>query len=371
MLPRDHERWMKAALRLAAKGRHAVSPNPMVGACVVRNGRLVASGYHRKFVGPHAERIALEKAGRRAKGATLYVTLEPCSAWMKTPPCAPLIVERGIREVVIGSLDPNPLNCRKGVNYLEKHGVKIVTGILAGEAAKLNEGFYALMKNGRPFVTLKMAETLDGKIATREGRSRWISSPSSREYVHRLRTCHDAVLVGKHTFYQDNPRITVPANAKCLRSGKPWKIVVVSDEKIPKHPRLFEDSRLCVFVCPRAKIKKISCAMNKTGNSRVLLPVSEKNGRLDIREALKKLGGLGIATLLVEGGGEMAWSLIESGCVDRAIWIVAPQIFGGRDAKTSVEGAGVSDPSRAYSFRTEKVSRSGEDWIFEGTIKKK
>lgn len=366
-----HEKWMGLALRLASRGKYSVSPNPMVGACIVKGDRLISSGYHRKFGGPHAERIALERAGRRARGATLYVTLEPCSSWQKTPPCASLILERGIKEVVIGSLDPNPLNHRKGIAYLKKNQIRVVWGILESKVREQNQGFFTLIAQGRPFVTLKMAVTLDGKIATREGKSRWISSALSRNFVHQLRTQQDAVLVGKNTFYLDDPRITVPARARCLKNGRPWKIVLVSDEKIPHKPRIFQDSRMVFFACPRSKMKSILKKMETVPGAFNLLPVEDKNGELDIRDLLGKLGGLGIARLLVEGGGELAWSLIKSGCVDHAVWILAPKIFGGRDAKTSVEGRGVASPDQAYGFIVEKTSKSGQDFIFQGKIEKK
>jgi len=365
-----HEQWMKKALSLAAKGKYSTSPNPMVGVCVVKNGRLIASGYHKKFGGPHAERMALEKIGRKAKGATLYVTLEPCATWQKTPPCAPLVVEKGIREVVIGALDPNPLNHKKGVHYLKAHGVKVVAGVLEAQVKEQNVGFFKVMSEKRPFVTLKMAETLDGKIATHEGRSRWISGPKAREFVHNLRTEQDAVLVGKGTFYQDDPRITVAPRSKCLAYGKPWKVVMVSEKGWSPRARVFHDDRLTILVFPESKTKKIVRVAGKTKGHFTLLPVKETKGRIVVSDLLKKLAGLGVTKLLVEGGGELAWSFIEAGCVDRAIWILAPKVFGGRSAKTSVEGAGVAKTDQAYSFVTRKVVRCGEDWIFDGIFKK-
>lgn len=366
-----HEHWMKRALELAEKGRFAVSPNPMVGACVVAKDKLVGDGFHEKFGGSHAEPNALAKAGKRAKGATLYVTLEPCSTWQKTPPCAPLIKEKGIKKVVIGCLDPNPLNGGKGVRFLRKHKIAVKVGILEKEVRKQNEGFFKYVAENRPFVTLKIAQTLDGKIATREGLSRWISSPPSRRFVHELRVGHDAVLVGKNTFYQDDPRLTVPQGSRSLISGKPWKIAMVSTRGWSPKARIFEDDRMTIFVFPE---KDLGAIAKKTGTQKkdlMLLPIRGKHGRIEIRELLKKLAALGITKLLVEGGGELAWSFLEAGCVDRAYWILAPKVFGGRDAKTSVEGLGVRTPDRAFMFKTENVIKSGHDWIFEGTFHKK
>ncbi|HOW59696.1 MAG TPA: bifunctional diaminohydroxyphosphoribosylaminopyrimidine deaminase/5-amino-6-(5-phosphoribosylamino)uracil reductase RibD [Candidatus Omnitrophota bacterium] len=368
--PQD-EKWMRWALALAAKGRFTVSPNPMVGACVVLNGKLVGSGYHEKFGGSHAEPHALLKAGEKSKGATLYVTLEPCATWQKTPPCAPLIKEKGIKEVVIGLLDPNPLNHGKGVRYLREQGIAVRCGILGDEVKKQNEGFLKYISEKRPFVTLKMAQTLDGKIATREGLSRWISSPPSREFVHRLRAEHDAVLVGKNTFYQDDPRLTVPKDSPALIAGKPWKVVMISGKGCPSKARVLRDDRLTILVFSEKHLKEICRNMNDRKGSVMFLPVKEKKGQLNVRELLEKLASMGITKLLVEGGGELAWSFLEGGCVDRVIWIVAPKIFGGRFAKTSVEGLGVRSPQKAFHFHAKNFLQSGGDWIFEGYLKKK
>lgn len=371
MRPTQHERWMKTALALAAKGQYSTSPNPMVGACVVKGGRLIASGYHQEFGGPHAERIALERSGCGAKGATLYVTLEPCATWQKTPPCAPWIADKGIKQVVIGAEDPNPLNHKKGIRCLRERGVKVVTGILEDEVKKQNEGFFKMMTAKRPFVTLKMAETLDGKIATREGLSRWISSLRSRKFVHQLRTMHDAVLVGKNTFYTDDPRIAVTPKAKCLAYGKPWRVVMVSEKGWSAKARIFRDDRLTVLVFPESKTKAILKVADKIRGHFALLPVKEAKGRISVPDLLRKLGSIGVTKLLVEGGGELAWSFIKNGCVDRAIWIIAPKIFGGRDSKTSVEGEGVGRPNQAYLFMAKKILRSGGDWILDGVFQKK
>ena len=367
----SHESWMKRALALAERGRSSVSPNPMVGACIVSKGKLVGSGFHEKFGGPHAEPNALAQAGVKARGATLYVTLEPCATWQKTPPCAPLILEKGIREVVIGCLDPNPLNRGKGVRFLRKRGIAVKVGVLETEARKLNEGFLKHITQKRPFVTLKMAQTLDGKIATRAGLSRWISSAPSRQFVHELRARHDAVLVGKNTFFQDDPRLTVPKTSRSLVFGKPWKIVMTDARGWSPQARVFEESRLTILVFLEKDLAKIVKKAEAQTGTLMLLPLKGKRCRIDVWELLKKLASLGVTQLLVEGGGELAWSFLEAGCVDRAYWIVAPKIFGGRDAKTSVEGLGVKTPDQAFLFKTDAVTRSGDDWIFEGSFQKK
>lgn len=362
---------MRRALSLAEKGRFTVSPNPMVGACVVSGKKLVGAGFHEKFGEAHAEPEALAKAGKKARGATLYVTLEPCSTWQKTPPCVTAIQKSGINRVVIGCLDPNPLNHGKGVRFLRKQGIAVTVGILENEVRRQNEGFFKYVTEKRPFVTLKMAQTLDGKIATRQGLSRWISSPPSREFVHKLRAEHEAVLVGKNTFYQDDPRLTVPTGSRSLAAGKPWKIVGVSAKGWSPKARVFEDDRVTILVFPERDLKAVVRRAEKQKGTLMLLPVREKRGRIEVRELLKKLASLGITKLLVEGGGEWAWSFLEAGCVDRAFWILSPKIFGGRCAKTSVEGSGVRTPDEAFFFKTTGMRRSGDDWIFEGAVHRK
>jgi diaminohydroxyphosphoribosylaminopyrimidine deaminase/5-amino-6-(5-phosphoribosylamino)uracil reductase len=277
----------------------------------------------------------------------------------------------GIREVVIGCLDPNPLNRGKGVRFLRKHGIAVKVGVLEVEVRKQNEGFFKMMTAKRPFVTLKMAQTLDGKIATREGLSRWISSPPSREFVHRLRADHDAVLVGKNTFYRDDPRLAVPKGSRSLAAGKPWKIVMTSAKGWSPKARIFDNDRLTILVFPEKDLKGMIQKAEAQKGTLMLLPVKEKCGRIEVRELLKKLANLGVTQLLVEGGGELAWSFLEAGCVDRAFWILAPKIFGGRNAKTSVEGFGVRTPDQAFFFKVGKTTCSGDDWILEGSFYKK
>lgn len=365
----NHEKWMALALRLAEKGRFTVTPNPMVGACVVSKGKLVGSGYHEKFGSAHAEPNALAEAGKKARGATLYVTLEPCATWQKTPPCAPLVLQKGIKRVVIGSLDPNPLNRGKGVAFLRKHGIAVTVGVLEDQVRKQNEGFFTCMTEKRPFVTLKMAQTLDGKIATCQGLSRWISSAPSRKFVHQLRAEQDAVLVGKNTFYKDDPRLLVSKKSAAFRAGKPWKIVLISPKGWSPQARIFEEGRLTLLVFAEKNLKMVLKKMGKQKSTAMLLPIKDKHGRMDVKELLHQLASLGVSKLLVEGGGELAWSFLEAGVVDRAYWILAPKIFGGREAKTSVEGCGVKTPWEAFLFRPEEVLRSGDDWIFKGTFK--
>ena len=353
------EIWMRRALELAEKGRGKTSPNPLVGALVVQGGKIVGQGHHPYFGGPHAEIIALEKAGKRAKGATLYVTLEPCSSWGKTPPCVDTVIASGVKKVVVGSLDPNPRNHRAGILKLKNSRIRVRVGILAETVEKQNRTFFKAMRTGFPFVTLKMAQSLDGKIATRTGASRWISSEPARKLVHGLRSQADAVLVGKNTALLDNPKLQ-GVNG---RAGKPWRIVLDPDLEIRAAARIFQGPQLTFVVVSEKKLKQISNQLST--NRRILLPIPARQGKLDLKFLLKKLVSLGVHHLLVEGGGEMAWSFVRGGFVDRLIWIMAPKIVGGRSAKTSVEGEGVETPQRAIPLQWEKVYRLGPDWVFE------
>ncbi len=357
----NHEKWMRSAIRLAQKGKCAVSPNPMVGACVVRNAKLMGSGYHACYGSEHAEIMALRRAGTRAAGGTLYVTLEPCSTWGKTPPCVAAVIRSEIRHVVIGSLDPNPRNHGRGVRALRNAGIRVTVGVLGRLIEEQNGWFFKYVKRKLPYVTLKMAQSLDGKIATRTGRSRWISSPASRDFVHRLRSEQDAVLVGKNTLYQDNPLLSPRIRIKHQQPGKPWRIALDPEGTVSPAARIFRGDQLTLLAVSEACLKK----RHSSAYPAILLPVRLRRGRLDLMALLKKLAALGVAKLLVEGGGETAWSLLELGLVDRAYWIVAPKLIGGRLAKTSVEGDGVRDPNRALVPRKTKVSRLGEDYLFE------
>ncbi len=360
----NDEYWMDRALFLAEKGRYHVSPNPMVGACIVKKGRLIAEGYHKRFGEPHAEINALRKAGTKAKGATMYVSLEPCSSWGKTPPCTDSIIKAGIKKVVVAVLDPNKKNRRKGVSALRREGVVVQTGVLGSPAKELNESFFKVMTKRLPFVTLKMAQSLDGKIATSEGKSKWISSSKSREYVHKLREENDAVLIGKNTLLLDDPFLSPRTKGKKTIPEKPWRIVLDPNLEAKSTSRIFKGKQLTLLVVAKNRLKSRSRSQKR--GQRILLPVAYKNKRLDLREVLSKLALLGVSKLLVEGGGELAWSMLDQGLVDKVNWIVAPKFIGGRDAKTSVEGDGIKNLAKAIEFKTLEIEPIGEDLLFIG-----
>lgn len=361
--PASDKRFMSRALSLAERGRGFTSPNPVAGACVVKKGRLISSGFHARFGGPHAEVLALRRAGRKARGGTLFVTLEPCSTFGKTPPCVDRIREAGVRRVVIGVRDPNPKHRGRAFQALRNSGIRVETSVLENKALEQNEAFFKWVQSGLPFVTLKMAQSLDGKIASRTGNARWISGPQARAWVHDLRAQSDAVLVGVRTVLRDNPRLTVRYGK---RRGHLWRIVLDSFGQSSPRARIFNGHGPAILVCSSVVFKRVAKKFERT--SVVILPVSEHGGQLDLETLLSKLGSLGITSLLVEGGGEVTWSFLERGLVDKVFWIVAPKLIGGRSTKTSVEGAGVREPKDAWNIGVKKITSLGSDILFEGYL---
>ncbi len=356
------EKWMARAIELAGKANGRTRPNPLVGALVVQNGKPVSEGFHPYFGGPHAEIVALKKAGKRARQATLYVTLEPCSSWGKTPPCVDTVIASRVKRVVIGSLDPNPRNHRIGIQKLKQAGLQVSAGVLAKEVEKQNAPFFKTMRTSLPWVTLKLAQSLDGKIATARGESRWISSKASRNFVHRLRAQADAVLVGKNTAFLDNPRLQAEKGKL-----KPWRVVLDPKLELGPRARVFQGSQLTLVAV--SEIALSAAPPRNDARGRILIPVPEKQGKLELKPLLQELASLGIQQVLAEGGGELAWSLLRERLVDRLIWIVAPKIIGGRNAKTAVEGEGVQKLARAFNLEWRNVYCLGDDWVFEASLK--
>jgi diaminohydroxyphosphoribosylaminopyrimidine deaminase/5-amino-6-(5-phosphoribosylamino)uracil reductase len=336
-----HEKYMRLAIKLAKKADGMTSPNPLVGAVVVKNGSVVGMGYHRKAGLAHAEVNALKNAGPRAHGATLYVTLEPCDHFGRTPPCTSAIVKSGIKKVVIGMKDPNPLNNGRGIRRLRDNGIEAVTGILAAEAAAMNRPYVKFITKKMPYVTVKAAQTLDGKIATRSGDSKWISGDDSRLYVHRLRSKVDAVMVGANTVMKDDPTLL----SKVPGAKQPIRIIVDGRAAIPAASKIFSSP----------KAPEVILASS----------VSGRRQRIDLKKLLKALADKGIMHVLVEGGGELIAGLIEKDLVDRLLIFVAPKVVGGRSAITSVEGAGVSKISAARRFDIKNVTRFKDDILIE------
>ena len=360
--------FMRKALELAEKGRGATSPNPMVGAVVVKKGRVIASGYHKRVGTLHAEAMALKKAGKKAKGAALYVNLEPCAHIGRTPPCTDAIIKSGIKKVYCAMVDPNPLNNGKGLRLLRKNGIPVSVGLLEGEARKLNEIFIKYIIKKMPFVTLKMAESLDGKIATKSGDSKWITSEESRRYVHRLREEADAVLVGLNTVIKDDPILT----SRTKRS--PLKVILDADFKVPENANVFSrrsPALSIVAVSKRSLDRKSAIEKIKRFNKKgvLVMPLPGEGNRIDLVRLLKELAELEVAHLLVEGGGDTAAGFLEKRLVDRVFFFLAPKIIGGRDAISPVEGDGVSRVRDAIGLKNITFEKKGEDLLIKGDIR--
>ena len=358
---------MRMALRLAGKARGRTSPNPMVGAVVVKGGRVIASGYHKQAGEPHAEAIALQKAGDAAKGATLYVTLEPCSHTNKrTPPCSPLVIQSGVKRIVIAMADPNPKVSGGGIRAIKKAGLEMVTGILEAEARQLNEAFIKHVSKKVPFVTLKIAQTLDGKIATETGESKWITGKEARKAGHRLRDQNDAILVGINTVLTDDPSLTV----RFAGGRDPLRVVVDSSLRIPLKAKVVTQRSVARTIiatlpsAPRDKIMKL-----KAAGAEIVLVKSDK-GRVDLRDLMKKFGRMGIMSVLVEGGAEIHASALKSGIVDKVVMYIAPTLMTGTDSVCSVGGSSPKKLAQAIALANITTRFVGKDLMVEGYIRK-
>lgn len=336
------EKYMRMALGLARKAEGLTNPNPAVGAVIVKNGKVVGKGYHKKCGLPHAEVNAIKDAGCKAKGATLYVTLEPCDHFGRTPPCTNAIIKSGIKKVVVGMKDPNPVTNGKGLKKLKRNGISVISGVLANEAAKINKPFIKFMMTGIPYVTVKMAESLDGKIAANSGDSKWITGDDSRRYVHELRAKVDAVMVGMNTVIRDNPLLL----SKTSKSKQPIRVIVGNVLKIPRKAKIFSSSDI----------------------SPVYVVTTKRHGKADLRDLLKKLGSMGIIHVLVEGGGELVASLVENRLVDEFLFFIAPKIVGGRDAVSPVEGRGIEKMSQALVLKNMKMRKFKNDILIEAEV---
>ena len=358
------EKYMWMALDLARQGRGGTNPNPMVGAVLVRDGEIVGTGYHQVAGGPHAEVIALRKAGEKAKSARLYVNLEPCAHHGRTAPCADAIVKAGVAEVVAAMEDPNPLVAGRGFQKLAAAGIAVKTGVLEEKARRLNEVFVKYITTGTPFVSVKTAMTLDGKIATRTGESHWITGDKSRQYVHRLRHYNDAVMVGIDTVLHDDPRLTTRLEGGGGRD--PWRVVVDSTARLPLDARVINPgsrARLLLAVTEAAPREKCAALRDK-GVEVITVPSAE--GRVDLAALMRRLAEKEIASLLVEGGGTLNYSLLEAGLVDKLFLFIAPLIFGGSAGATAFGGTGVASLNQAWRVNELELKQFDRDLLLIG-----
>ena len=335
-----HEKYMRLAIELAKKAEGKTSPNPIVGAVIVKNNEIIGKGYHKKAGLPHAEINALRDAGQKAKGAILYVTLEPCGHFGRTPPCTAAIIKSGIKQVVIAMRDPNPVNNGNGIRKLNRHGIKTKVGLLAKDAMAMNRPYIKFITKKIPFVTVKVAQSLDGKIATKRGDSKWISSEDSRRYVHKLRRIADAVMVGANTIRRDDPLLLSRSRGK-----QPVRVIVSGRSGIPSGAKIFSGRHKAPVI--------------------VVRPAGRSGRKVNLNKLLTALAKRGIINILVEGGGELIAGLVKENLVDRFLVFIAPKIIGGRDAKTAVEGSGIEKIKDALGLKNMSVKRFKEDILIE------
>ncbi len=365
--------FLRLALRLARRGTGATSPNPLVGAVLVQHGKIIGRGWHRRAGLPHAEIEALrdaQKRGHSPRGATLYVTLEPCCTHGRTPPCTDAIISAGIQRVVIGATDPNPNHAGKGFKILRRAGIEVVHGILAKECAKLNEAFNHWIVRRTPFVTVKAAMTLDGKIATASGESKWITGEKARAHGMKLRHANDAILVGVNTILADDPSLTVRTKlAKPIR-----RIVLDSRARTPLTAKVVSDelAALTTIVVGKHAPKKRVAALAKRVNV-VVAPlkksaIGNRQSAIDLKWLLKKLGAENVTSLLVEGGGEVNASFLLGGFAQRVVFFYAPKILGGRAARKAVAGDGAKNLSEVIQLREVEWRKLGEDLFLTAKV---
>ena len=357
------ENFMREALRIAKNAEGRTSPNPLVGAVIVKDGKIIAEGWHRKAGTPHAEIHALKMAGDLAKDATLYVTLEPCSHVGRTPPCAKAIINAGIKKVVAAMGDPNPKVAGRGFEILKNAGIEVEVGLLQDEARKLNEVFLKWITKKLPFVTMKFASSLDGKIATTIGESQWISCEESRKFTHHLRDLNDAILVGFGTILADNPSLTT----RLVEGKNPVRVIVDSNARTPLDSKVVMDksAQTIIAVSKKAPPEKIADLENRG----VEVIVAGDKERVDLKILMKKLAKREITSVLVEGGGTIHFSMLSAGLVDKIYAFIAPKIIGGLNSLPAVAGLGfkkLSDAVELENFTAEKV---GEDILLSGYVK--
>ena len=366
--------FMRLALRLARRGYGATSPNPMVGAVLVNRGKIIGRGWHRRAGRPHAEIEALhaaQKLGHAPRGATLYVTLEPCCTHGRTPPCTEAIISAGLKRVVIGATDPNPQHAGKGFKILQRAGIEVVHGILAKDCAKLNEAFNHWIVHRTPFITVKAAMTLDGKIATAGGESKWITGEKARAHGMKLRQGSDAILAGINTILADNPGLT----ARTVQSPKPLRrIVLDSLARTPLTAKVVSDefAPLTTIVVSRQAPKKRVSALSKKAKV-IIAPLKRSAIRspqsaLDLHWLLKRLGAENVTSLLVEGGGEVNASFLLGGLAQRVAFFYAPKILGGRDARKAVAGTGAKNLADVLQLREVEWRRLGQDLMLTARV---
>lgn len=350
----NFEKLMKKAFKAAEKGLGYTSPNPAVGAIIVKDGRIIASGYHRKAGLPHAEIEALSKAGESARGATLISTLEPCSHFGKTPPCVDSIIAAGIKEVVGAIKDPNPEVSGRGYRCLKEAGIEVHEGVLSDYAKEFYRPYFKYITTGLPFVTLKYAQSLDGRIATQSGHSQWISSPQSLEFSHRLRAVNDAIVVGNGTLKKDNPQLTT----RLVKGANPVRFIVSGSGDLPLEKSIFTDGQAPTFI-----VTSNQSLRNRLGQFEVLHLDKDEDG-LSLKGMLSRIGEMGLMTVLVEGGSQMLTSFLHQRLADKVIVCIAPMIIG--QGIEAIANLNIQNLDNSIKLTDIEITRLGPDLIVSG-----
>jgi len=360
-------KYMKRAIQLAKKGKGFTNPNPMVGAVIVKDGQIIGEGYHEKYGESHAEVNAFNTSKVNPEGGTMYVTLEPCAHYGNTPPCAQSIVEKKIKKVIIGLIDPNPLVNHKGIEILENAGIEVITGVLADEIKEMNEIFYHFIQKKTPYVIMKTAMSLDGKIATKTGDSKWISNEKARYFGHKLRHEVSGILVGINTVIADDPQLTTRLKDKKVKD--PHRIVLDSTLKMPLDAKILKitsNARTIIATTENASEEKI-----KTLEDMGIQVIKTKalNNRVNLEELMKILGSLEIDSLLIEGGGTVNYSFLKNNLVSKIYTFIAPMIIGGHKAKTPVSGEGISSIDEAIHLKHWTTKKIDDNLLIIGQLK--
>lgn len=360
------EKYMRLAMQLAGNAIGRTSPNPLVGAVIVKDNRVVGCGWHRKAGTPHAEVHALNQAGELAQGADVYVTLEPCAHYGKTPPCAKALVEAKVKNVYGGLLDVNPKVAGKGFKILEDAGIHVEYGFLQDELRKQNEVFFKWIEHKKPFVVLKAAMTLDGKIATATGQSKWITNETSRAYGYKLRDIYDGIMVGINTVIEDNPMLT----ARVDGGKNPIRIVVDSSLRIDINANVVQDKSAKTIVATTDKADKDKILKLQAQDVDVIVVDKDENDKVDIEKLLDILGQQNICSILVEGGATLSGSFVARKLVDKVYFFIAPKIIGGKEAKTPVAGTGILNLQEALALKDIQFEKLEEDILIIGRVDK-
>ena len=355
--------YMRLALQLAKKGCGWTSPNPMVGAVIVKEGRIIGQGWHQQYGQAHAERNALASCTETPQGATMYVTLEPCCHYGKQPPCVDAILDAGIRRVVVGSADPNPLVAGKGITLLRAHGIAVTENVLQEECDELNRVFFHYITTKRPFVSMKYAMTMDGKIAAYTGASRWITGEAARNHVQQQRHRFRGIMVGVGTVLADDPLLT------CRMEGgrDPVRIICDTHLRTPLQSQVVTTAKQVPTILATCCGDLEKQAAYQQAGCRVFC-LEEQCGHVNLPQLMEQLGQEQIDSILLEGGGTLNWSALESGIVQQVQAYIAPKLFGGRDAKTPIEGTGVPLPGAAFRLKNSRLERLGEDFLIESEV---